>query len=208
MGLDFRYEDAVIIGYSGHAFVVIDAILSQKSTIRGYCEREEKSLNPYNLHYLGNDEEHLIANQNWFIGIGSNEIRRKLYHKYQSIGKLMTVTHSTSVIGLHCEIDEGTLLSANAVINPLSKIGKCCIINTGTIVEHECRVGDFSHIAPGAVLAGNVTVGNSVFIGANSVVKQGVHIGNQAIIGAGTVVLNDVPENTTVVGNPGRILKR
>jgi acetyltransferase-like isoleucine patch superfamily enzyme len=57
-------------------------------------------------------------------------------------------------------------------------------------------------------LLGRVKVGDYSFIGANSVVKEGISIGNNCIIGAGTVVLCDVPSGVTMVGNPGKIIKK
>ncbi len=205
MVLKSNYHEVVVIGYSGHAYVVVDALLSNGSTVKGYCEAVKKERNPFNLQYLGNDEVSLIENQKWFIAIGDNTIRSQVYQKYYSHGTLIVVKHPSSSVGYNCQIGEGTLLSANVAVNPLSTIGKCCIINTGAIVEHECNIGDFSHIAPGAVLAGNVSIGNSTFVGANSVIKQGVKLGNGVVIGAGAVVLKDVPDNVTVVGNPGKI---
>ncbi len=204
MILESKLQDVVLIGYSGHGFVVVDSLLSNGGTIKGYCETVEKDINPFNLQYLGNDEEQLINGKNWFIAIGNNVIRGQVYSKYQHMGNLIVVKHSTSYVGYKCIIKEGTLLSANAVVNPLSSIGKCCIINTGAIVEHECKVGDFTHIAPGVVLAGNVFIGNNTFVGANSVIKQGVKIGDNVIIGAGAVVLKDVPNDVTVIGNPAK----
>jgi acetyltransferase-like isoleucine patch superfamily enzyme len=38
-------------------------------------------------------------------------------------------------------------------------------------------------------------------------IKQGITIGDDVIIGAGAVIINDIPSNSTVVGNPGRIIK-
>ena len=74
------------------------------------------------------------------------------------------------------------------------------------MIEHECIIGDFSHIAPGAVLCGSVSIGKGSFIGANSVIKQGIKIGNNVTIGAGSVVINDILDNTKVVGNPSKII--
>ena len=35
-----------------------------------------------------------------------------------------------------------------------------------------------------------------------------IEIGNHVKIGAGSIVLRDVPDNCTVVGNPGRVVRR
>jgi sugar O-acyltransferase (sialic acid O-acetyltransferase NeuD family) len=101
---------------------------------------------------------------------------------------------------------DGVMIAANATINPLAEIGRGVICNTSSSIDHECIIGDFTHIAPGAVLCGNVKVGRSTFIGANSVIRQGIIIGNNVTIGAGTVVVKDIPDNSTVIGNPARKL--
>ncbi len=45
-------------------------------------------------------------------------------------------------------------------------------------------------------------------IGSSATIMCGVTIGKNAIVGAGCVVTKDVPDNTIVVGNPARILKK
>ena len=64
------------------------------------------------------------------------------------------------------------------------------------------------HISPNATLSGNVVVGTGTHIGSGAVSIQGIRIGKWCTIGAGTVVIRDVPDFSTVVGNPGRIIKR
>jgi sugar O-acyltransferase (sialic acid O-acetyltransferase NeuD family) len=98
------------------------------------------------------------------------------------------------------------MIAANTTLNPMAEIGNGVVCNTSCSIDHECIIGDFSFIAPGAVLCGNVTVGKNSFVGANAVVRQGITIGNNVIIGAGTVVIKDIPDNTTVIGNPARKL--
>lgn len=51
-------------------------------------------------------------------------------------------------------------------------------------------------------------VGKFCQIGARSIIMPGLKVGDHCVIGAGTVVTKDVPPNSLVVGNPGRILRK
>lgn len=53
-----------------------------------------------------------------------------------------------------------------------------------------------------------VTIGNDCWIGGNSIILPGIIIGNNCTIGAGSVVTKNIPNNSVVVGNPAKILKR
>ena len=77
-----------------------------------------------------------------------------------------------------------------------------------TTVDHDCVIGDFVHIAPGVNLAGNVSVGDGSMVGVGTSVIPGIRIGKNCIVGAGSVVIEDVPDNSVVVGSPARIVKK
>lgn len=49
-------------------------------------------------------------------------------------------------------------------------------------------------------------LGDNVSLGANVTIIGDVTIGNNVIVGAGSVIVKDVPDNSVVVGNPGRIV--
>jgi sugar O-acyltransferase (sialic acid O-acetyltransferase NeuD family) len=201
-----------ILGYSGHAFVVLDSIQSENNKVIGYFDCKEVEYNPYGLTYFGSEEEtdfkEKVANNAVFPCIGSNSIRKKIISHLEKLNvKQTTVKHKSAIISSASTIGQSSFIGPGAIVNSLAKIGKGCIINSGAIVEHECTIGDFSHIAPGAVLAGNVTVGYETFIGANSVFKQGQKIGNNVIVGAGSVVVCDIPDNETWFGNPAKKIK-
>lgn len=53
-----------------------------------------------------------------------------------------------------------------------------------------------------------ITVGDNVWIGGGAILLPGVTVGENSIVGAGAVVSRDVPENSIVVGNPARVIKR
>jgi sugar O-acyltransferase (sialic acid O-acetyltransferase NeuD family) len=196
-----------LIGYSGHGLVCAEIAQLSNFEVIGYFDNVEKPINPFQIKYLGVDNDALF-NESIFIGIGDNKLRSDLFAKYQIKNKLQfnLIHPKTSISGI-IEFGYGNLVCSNVVINTMAKIGNGVIINSGAIIEHECLIANFAHIAPGAVIAGNVVVGERTFIGANATVKQGVRIGKDVTIGAGTVIISDIPDNCTVVGNPGKIIK-
>lgn len=201
-------NEVIIIGYSGHAFVVLDTWQKLGKKLKYYCAIHEADFNPFDLNYLGNEGDMSFdwSSLNTFIlGIGDNSIREQIYQKISTRDKtILNVIHPSAVINGYVSIGDGNYISSNAIINTLVKIGNGCIINSGAIIEHECTLDNFVHIGPGAVLAGNVIIGERTFIGANAVIKQGVKIGVNVIIGAGSVLLKDVLDNEVWVGNPAK----
>ena len=198
-----------IVGYSGHAYVIIDILLSAGRLVTAYCDQEEKASNPYHLQYLGKESEviHRLKEYDYFACVGHNGIREKIHTNLSNLlGNPINAIHPRAVVSSSVKIGDGVMIAANATVNPLVEIGRGVICNTSSSIDHECVIGDFSHIAPGAVLCGNVRVGRRSFIGAGAVIRQGIIIGDNVMVGAGAVVIRDIPDNTTVVGNPQRVL--
>ena len=200
----------VLIGYSGHAFVVYGIFKAAGINVTGYCDVAEKANNPFGLPYFGTENSETCLNamkvNGYFIAIGDNLLRRKIYeglHK-NNVASANAI-HPSAVIDSSANIAPGgVMIAANATINPLASIATGAICNTGCIIEHECEVGEFAHIGPGAVLCGNVKIGAGTFVGANAVIRQGITIGKNAMIGAGAVVVKDVADGVTVVGIPAK----
>lgn len=206
----FNLKEVVIIGYAGHGFVACDILQASGRVITAYCDQSQKETNPFQLPYWGMEAspENLLRlpYYDYFIAIGDNGIRRKITQYLASILQPPTsAIHPTAIIAQHTNIEEGVMIGARAIINPLASIGLGTICNTASIIEHECRVGKFCHIAPAAVLCGNVSIGDGTFIGANAVIKPNTNIGRNVTVGAGAVVLSSLPDHAIVVGNPARI---
>ena len=67
-------------------------------------------------------------------------------------------------------------------------------------VEHQVTIGAEKGEAP--------VLGNNVFVGAGAKLLGGVRIGSNVKIGANAVVLDDIPDNSTAVGIPARVVGR
>jgi sugar O-acyltransferase (sialic acid O-acetyltransferase NeuD family) len=201
----------ILIGYSGHAFVIAETALENGLEIIGYSDKEKSDSDPYDLSYLGFEKnDDFIGWQKkvtFVLGIGDNKLRQNIANLIESKGKTIeTIVHKTANISKNAVIGKGSFINKNVVVNALAVVGKNVILNTGCIIEHECVLADAVHIAPGAVLAGNVSIGERTFVGANAVIKQGIVVGKDVVIGAGTVVITNIPSGKKVVGNPGRII--
>lgn len=204
-------KKVILVGYSGHAYAVADIAIENLYEIIGYTEKSKAQNNPFNLNYIGyENEKDFFDNKKEFgfiIGIGDNRIREGIYNLITSKNlDVTTLISNTASISKSARIANGTFVNRNVSINSLAKIGKNVILNTACVIEHECEISDSVHIGPGTVLAGNVLVGERTFIGANSVIKHGVKIGKDVIVGAGSVVINDIPDGKKIVGNPSRFI--
>lgn len=199
-----------LIGYSGHAFVVLESAMSAGDQVVSYYETDEKALNPYGLKYAGRDEIlsklEIRSDLFYFIGIGDNRIRKKLFEKFAHLNWINIIDPS-AVISSSSKTGKAIYIGKNASVNALAEIGTGSIINTGSIIEHECRIGEFVHVAPGTTICGNVTIGENTLIGAGTVIRPGIKIGKNVIIGAGSVIVKDIPDQTMAYGSP-LILKK
>ncbi len=103
-------------------------------------------------------------------------------------------------------------------IHPGAQIGKGLFIDhgNGVIIGETTVIGDNVTLYQGVTLGGtgkehgkrHPTIEDNVMISAGAKVLGSFTIGANSKIGAGSVVLSEVPPNSTVVGVPGRVVKR
>lgn len=204
----------LIVGAGGHGKVVADtAYESGRWDKIAFLDDRYPLLNSSLLWpVLGKIEQassFLLDYPNLAIAIGDNLLRLELIHCFTELGFLMPIiVHPTAFVSKSAIIGAGTVVFAQAAINAGSQIGIGSIVNTGATIDHDCAVGDGVHISPGAHLAGNVTVGSYSWLGIGSSVIQQISIGENVIIGAGAVITKNVPNDVTVVGVPGKIIRK
>ena len=89
--------------------------------------------------------------------------------------------------------------------------GQALVVNGNTVLGANCSLRQCTTIGnkqlPDGSHSAAPIIGNNVDIGSNVCIIGELIIGNNVKIGSGTVIIKDVPDNCTVVGNPGRVIQ-
>ena len=103
-------------------------------------------------------------------------------------------------------------------IHPKARIGRRFFIDhgMGVVIGATTIIGDDVLLYQGVTLGGtgnehgkrHPTLGDNIVVGSGAKVLGNIEIGSNSRIGAGSVVVDSVPENSTVVGIPGRIVRQ
>ncbi len=207
----------VLFGAGGHALEVLDVALKSETNYSSisFCvtEPSESKFSGYELiswkELLGSRP----LESRVHLAIGDSSARARLTAELELFGfsscSLISPLASVSQSAL---IDLGCFVGDFAYIGPRVKLGKSVLINNSVTISHEGIVGDFVTVAPGARINGNVRLGEGAFIGSGAVIKNGergnpIDIGRKSSIGAGSIVINNVVSNSTVVGNPAKVIR-
>lgn len=115
-------------------------------------------------------------------------------------------------------ISQTARLLTGIEIHPGAKIGKGLFIDhgSGVVIGETAEIGDNCTLYQGVTLGGtgkdigkrHPTLGDNVMVGAGAKVLGPIRVGANSKIAAGAVVLSDVPENSTAVGIPARVVRQ
>jgi acetyltransferase EpsM len=160
------------------------------------------------LHKFLGDENVQI-----FLGYVGLQREKATFEKIEALdipsNRFATLIHPTAIIpsGM-CSLGHGVLMSPLSQLSPDVTIHDNCILLPNSFVGHDSTLQKFAHIATNSVVGANVVIGRAVHIGSNATIREKVKIGDFSLVGAGAVGLNDVKEDSVVIGNPAEVLRQ
>lgn len=205
-----------VFGSSGQAREVVDICESTGYTSIVLIDRVPGTEPVSGLPIVGeNATEELVADgYSFFIGIGDNCTRKKVFGRFPHL-PYVNLVHPSASFGrgqrMVLEQRKGNLVAAGVRFTNNITLGDFGIFNLNCTVSHDVILGDFVDISLGARVAGNVRIGEGAFICAGATIVNGrslddkITVGAYATVGAGAVVIDDIPAGRTVTGIPARV---
>ena len=135
-------------------------------------------------------------------------------HRYSTVQKIkvrggvfINLIHPKAILAPNVKLGEGVIVKAFCVLDSQVSIGSYTYIQSSVIAGHDVQIGEFCQINSFSLIAGNVHIGDNCSINAGAKIIQGTKIGSGATVGIGSVVLRNVKPDTTVFGNPAKLLR-
>jgi UDP-3-O-[3-hydroxymyristoyl] glucosamine N-acyltransferase len=111
----------------------------------------------------------------------------------------------TVIIEDGCEIGCGSTIDRGSLSNTV--IGKNTYLDNQVHIAHNNKIGNNCIIAGQVGFAGSSTLGNNVMIGGQAGISGHLKIGNNIQIGGGSGVIDNIPDNSKVMGYPAKNLR-
>ncbi len=144
----------------------------------------------------------------YVIGIGDPHIKKKIVERLaEHTIKFETIVHPSVMINEQVEIGYGTVITANCILTVNIRVGNHVFLNLASTVGHDAVIEDYCNINPLCAINGGNLLKMGVTLGTGAKLIQNVSIGEWATVGAGGVVINDIPEHSTAVGIPAKVIK-
>jgi sugar O-acyltransferase (sialic acid O-acetyltransferase NeuD family) len=204
----------VLVGSSGHAKVIIDAIEKQDThRIVGLLDRfRTPGEQTFGYHILGREEDLPTLRAKFdiegiIVAIGDNFVRSKVVTTLSKIWPqtmFATVVHPNATIARDVSVGPGTVVMAGAVVHPSCSIGQHCIVNASSFLDHDSSMADFSSLAPRSATGGRCQIATCSAIGIGATLIQDVSVGEHTVVGANSAVLKSVGSHKVVYGSPAK----
>lgn len=208
-------DEIYVIGGGGTARDVVGALENHREfrvAALVVPEKEKEKVANWFPKILSDDEfEDIISKIRTTIkvciAISNTMIRKKLVEKLSRFSNIEFPNiffEKPKIIGGKVKIGVGNIIYHNVSVSQYADIGSWNIINANVWIPHDVLIENFTTVEMEASIGGGVTIKEGATIAAGAVLLPRITVGRFATVGLGAVVFKDVPEKTTVIGNPSK----
>lgn len=180
-------------------------------SVKGFIDDDLHSMDGFENYppLLGSIESYEICKDDVFVcSIGNTKTKKKICEKLKARGaKFHTLIHKTAIVRQNAKIGDGCIIADFASVGADCIIGENTLVQTFSIAAHDCVIGNYVRIDTHATCVGGVIVEDTATIHTTAVVSHKVVVGEGAVVAACSFVIKKVTPNTTVYGNPAKLLK-
>ena len=206
-------KNNIVLGTGGHSRVILENLyILNKKNIKIYdfnfSIKKNNTILKNKVHDLKKmSKKEISINNNLFLAIGDNEIRKKYFNKFKAKIKMPNLISKNSSISRYSKLGKANFFNNFCFIGPNSKIGNNNIINTKSLIEHDVKIGSHCHIGPSVKIGGGTSIGDNVMCGIGSIIINKINICSNVTIGAGSIITKSIRKPGTYVTFKNKLTK-
>ena len=208
----------IIIGAGGFGSEVLETIndcnkKKERFEVYGFID-ENKSLidkNILGVPILGNIEYLLslkVRDYKCLITVADPVLRKKIVKKLNNKVDFCTIIHPSVIYSNFTKIGKGCIIQPGSILMPNTRLGNHVIINVHCCVGHNSYLKNFVSMMPDVNINGNNTINEGVYVGSGTITNEKINVGKWSVIGSGSVIIKHIPDNSLVIGIPGKIKRK
>lgn len=207
-------KDLVIIGAGGFGRTVFwqcnaDERHGREWRIKGFVDDRPNILNGFSptRPILGSPFDYVPSDSEiWLCALGEPRMRRKYAEPLIARNARFTNLYTEVACPESTTAGHGVIYERKVQIGSDSRIGSFVTILSLSVIGHDVSIGDFVQIGSFVFIGARARIGNDVQIHPHACILPGVAVGDRAVVGAGSVVVKNVPPDSTVFGNPAKVV--